>query len=303
MITEIKEETIKRLLIDTPFSNSFISRVNEGVSTDVFKLVGKQGVSYLRILPFDELSLPQVTAHKLLLDKKILVPQILLSKDNCEDINNRSYMIVSEIHGNSLFNTLGEISESQIKEILFNAGKDLTKINDVPVSKFGPIIDVENKSFIGLSNDYKEINITSATLAIKYLVERGAMTVKTSEKILNILEKNKKIFEIQLSWLNHGDFDLSHIYQKDGVYSGLIDFGDIRGGSKYQDLAHYKIFSNVYFDSLLEGYMSVFLPENDYRNNITVEALICAVNILKSGIEKDREILIVKAKEFLATVV
>ena len=42
------------------------------------------------------------------------------------------------------------------------------------------------------------------------------------------------------AWLAHGDFDCSHIYVADGRYSGIIDFGEIRGANPWYDLAQFR---------------------------------------------------------------
>ena len=45
--------------------------------------------------------------------------------------------------------------------------------------------------------------------------------------------------ELGGAWLAHGDFDTSPIFQADGRYTGLIDFGEIRGTEPLFDLGHF----------------------------------------------------------------
>jgi aminoglycoside phosphotransferase (APT) family kinase protein len=41
--------------------------------------------------------------------------------------------------------------------------------------------------------------------------------------------------------LAHGDFDVTPIFQQDGAYTGLIDFGEIRGAEPFHDLGHFHL--------------------------------------------------------------
>jgi Ser/Thr protein kinase RdoA (MazF antagonist) len=62
--------------------------------------------------------------------------------------------------------------------------------------------------------------------------------------------------------LAHGDFDTTHIFQVDGDYSGLIDFGEIRGAEPLFDLGHFCLWEHQrtpvpLVDALLAGYGEV----------------------------------------------
>jgi len=61
--------------------------------------------------------------------------------------------------------------------------------------------------------------------------------------------------------LAHGDFDCTHIFEANGSYTGLIDFGEIRGTEPF-DLGHFLLHDGEtarwpLFDDLLAGYASV----------------------------------------------
>ena len=58
-------------------------------------------------------------------------------------------------------------------------------------------------------------------------------------------------------YLIHGDYKSEHIYIKEGRYSGVIDFSDIRGGSNLWDLAHARSFSEKYYQLLKKGYSEI----------------------------------------------
>jgi Ser/Thr protein kinase RdoA (MazF antagonist) len=64
----------------------------------------------------------------------------------------------------------------------------------------------------------------------------------------------------------HGDFDDSHIFQDKVRFTGIIDFGEIRGSHRLYDLGHYKLHDNYgRFTSLLAGYRTVYpITEEDF---------------------------------------
>ena len=62
--------------------------------------------------------------------------------------------------------------------------------------------------------------------------------------------------------LAHGDFDRTHIFHLGGDYSGLIDFGEIRGAEPLFDLGHFALWEREggavpLLDDLLAGYGEV----------------------------------------------
>ena len=61
-------------------------------------------------------------------------------------------------------------------------------------------------------------------------------------------------FRDQPAVLAHGDFDVTHIFHRRAVYTGIIDFGEIRGAHWLYDLGHFAIESEHLLPSLLGGY-------------------------------------------------
>ena len=64
--------------------------------------------------------------------------------------------------------------------------------------------------------------------------------------------------------LAHGDFDPTHVFAARGRYTGIIDFGEIRGAPALYDVAHWALQAPV--DRLLAGYAEVTpLPADHER--------------------------------------
>jgi len=76
--------------------------------------------------------------------------------------------------------------------------------------------------------------------------------------------------------LAHGDFDASHIYQEDGAYSGIIDFGEIRGAEPTYDLGQFAIEHRDWVPLLLAGYREVAAAPPDIERRIRFSALLIA---------------------------
>ncbi len=55
----------------------------------------------------------------------------------------------------------------------------------------------------------------------------------------------------------HGDFDTSHIFAANGSYTGIIDFGEIRGAEPTFDLGHLALHAPDALPAVLQGYASV----------------------------------------------
>ena len=55
--------------------------------------------------------------------------------------------------------------------------------------------------------------------------------------------------------LAHGDFDPTHVYAARGRYSGIIDFGEIRGAPPLYDAAHWALQGPL--EPLLAGYAEI----------------------------------------------
>jgi Ser/Thr protein kinase RdoA (MazF antagonist) len=93
------------------------------------------------------------------------------------------------------------------------------------------------------------------------------------------------------AWLAHGDFDVSHIYQHEGRYSGIIDFGEIRGAHRLYDLGHFYLHDGetlpyLLLPALLEGYRDVLpLPPNHERR-IALVGLLIGVRALARNVRR-----------------
>jgi hypothetical protein len=57
----------------------------------------------------------------------------------------------------------------------------------------------------------------------------SALTTLQVNVVRELMDRHVSWIDVDRAHLAHGDFDMTHIYQEDGRYTGIIDFGEIRG--------------------------------------------------------------------------
>lgn len=260
-------------------------RTAEGVSTPVYRIHADDRIYYLRLAESPTASLvPEAHLHHLLGIRAIHAPDVIYF-DPLNSALGRSLMIISEIAGKPVN---GGIAQAQRRKILLAAGRDLAKINSIPVAGFGWIDRSGSESNV-LRAEYPTCRafITSAVDDnLCRLLDVGVLSEATMQSILSLVayvEANAQAN--QSAWLAHGDFDTSHIFQENGRYSGIIDFGEIRGADKLYDLGHFLLhdgerISEPLLPYLLAGYNEVTpLPPN-YEQCIRGWAIVIGINSL-----------------------
>jgi len=85
--------------------------------------------------------------------------------------------------------------------------------------------------------------------------------------------------------LQHGDFDVTQIFCAGGRYTGLIDFGEIRGAEPLFDLGHFHLHDRetnpvTLLPALLRGYQRVRSLPADHRESIRRSAILLGLRQL-----------------------
>jgi Ser/Thr protein kinase RdoA (MazF antagonist) len=87
------------------------------------------------------------------------------------------------------------------------------------------------------------------------------------------------------AWLAHGDFDTTAIFQTGGQYSGLIDFGEIRGTEPLFDLGHFLLHDHEHppaplVNDLLAGYGEEAALPGDHEQLVRRSAVLLGLRQL-----------------------
>lgn len=278
----VVQHEVSRLFSHIPLSA--IERVKEGVSTYVYRIHRNNEIFYIRLLPEIGASFaPEVHVHQLLRDKGARVPEVICFEHRNEALQ-LSLMLTTEIQGMHI-GYCTSIEEQ--KTILRQAGRDLAIINSIPVQGFG-WIKRDNSKVVQLEAElptyrayiYEHLEDDLALLANKQLLSGSDIS-----NIYRILARYNAWLDEEQALLAHGDFDATHIYQQQGQYTGIIDFGEIRGATSWYDLGHFHLHDgetlpNVVLPYLLEGYQDVEPLPPDYAQRISFASLLIALRML-----------------------
>jgi len=147
------EDLVTRILPRS--AHSAVERVEEGVSTAVYKVQRAGKICYARVLPEEGASFaPEAGVHELLRQRGVKVPEVIYV-DACDIVLGRSVMVTTEIAGQHVGHCR---DERDVRRVLVEAGRDLAAINSVPVAGFGWIRrhDGEADHLAGEHRGYRE---------------------------------------------------------------------------------------------------------------------------------------------------
>lgn len=249
-------DLVRQYLRTTDFR---IERERSGVSTYVYRINANDEVFYLRILPEQDMSFaPEVHVHQLLRKKGVQVPEVLHFEPVHEELG-LSVMLVREIPGAHA----GRVtSQESYERVMLDAGSQIALVHGIPVEGFGWIRRgrEEDKSVLrGENRSADEQLLEFLEDDVQFLSEK-LINKEEASIIRRIMERGLPLMSRYEPRLVHGDFDDSHIFQDNGTYTGIIDFGEIQGSSPLYDLGHFKLHDGQRykgFPALVEGYQSV----------------------------------------------
>ena len=262
-----------------------VERMAEGVSTEVYRIRHNDAVFYLRILPEQNASFaPEVLVHRLLRAKNVHVPDVVYF-EHYNPALQRSVMMTTEIPGAAL----GYHSNPHdLKGVLIEAGKELAIINSVPVHQFG-WIRRDGSAPMELQGEiptYREFIHQYVDEHVAFLGRARVLRQHEVQAIQEIIAHYNSYLGVEQAYLAHGDFDVTHIYQQNSAYTGIIDFGEIRGANPLYDLGHFQVESRAGFPYLLEGYGAIAQLPRDYTERIHFSSLFIAIGRLGRRVKK-----------------
>ena len=235
-----------------------------GRSTPVYRVELGPLSCFLRLSETADASLgPEALAHEVLLSYGARVPAVV-GYEPIDPVLERSVMLTTTIPGASLDDAM----PAELDQVLFAAGADFARINRVPVDGFGWI---------------RRDNPLATRLSAPHASWHAFADELTAEPIdawfdPAVLDRIVALARIGPSdrhqaVLAHGDFDTSHIFALHGRYSGIIDFGEIRGAEPTFDLGHLALHAPNALPSVLQGYGSVITAPNDISLQIAASAI------------------------------
>jgi Ser/Thr protein kinase RdoA (MazF antagonist) len=235
-----------------------VARTPAGVAAQVYRVQASGQVVYVRIAEAEDEDLSVDAALlKHLRALGLRVPQVV----HVEPFNQalgRSVLIVDEIAGEPL---AGCRDQHAARRIAHAAGRDLALLNSVDIRGFGWI---QRKPPVwplrATSRTYAEF--VTSDLPDPWPGPLGRLFTVVELERLWALVDSERHRDLTGGSLAHGDFDTTAIFQIDGDYSGLIDFGEIRGTEPQFDLGHFYLWEHQrsplpLWEELVAGYGEV----------------------------------------------
>jgi len=266
-----------------------VQRSSEGVSTYVYRVHHDESTWYIRVLPEDGASFaPEVAAHQRLSALGVKVPKVIYF-DNRDEALRRSVMVTSAVEGGPVLPTT---AEGSARQVFIEAGRDLAILNSVPVEGFGWV-----------RRDHGDVALLTGEHAthgalllehwrddIEYL-EEHVFNQRLIVRLADIVAELSEVSQADRATLAHGDFDTTHIFQMDDHYTGIIDFGEIRGTGPWYDPGHFHLHDGerLRFRALaplLQGYGEVSPLPEDVISHVRLSALLIGVRALVRNLRK-----------------
>lgn len=278
-----REETVYKAIRSYLPGATAVTRVEEGMSTYVYRVSDETKRYYIRLLPEDASFGAEVLAHRYMQDKGIPIPEIIAFAEK-EPITGFSMMLAREIPGVSMAQQWPDNAPA----ILRAAGYQLALLHTIPVEGFGwinrespNVLRGEKESFTAYFTEYLQNDLTAL---FDYDLTPGEQ-----EAVCRCMEEAVLLLHIESAVLVHGDFDSTHIFHADGKFTGFIDFGEIRGNHPFFDLGMFALHDDSpnrkALANLLAGYKThTPLSQTDLRG-IELMALFIALRFAGKKVE------------------
>lgn len=257
-----------------------IEQAPRGVSTPVYRLLRGEECLYLRMSEAPGGSMrAEAVVHDHLRATGVSVPEVL-AVDDAPEIG-RGVMLVREVPGAPL---AGD-DDVDRAPILRAAGRDLARINAVLVEGFGWIRRDEPVWPLRGEDATYEAFVGGASASVALIAER----LTTQEGAAMQTRFARATADHPAGRLVHGDFDATHIYQRDGRYTGVIDLGEIRGAESHYDLAYFHVqdTATAMLGDLIAGYAEAAPVPSDLEERIDRSAVVIVATQLARWIDRD----------------
>ena len=200
----------------------------------------------------------------------------------------RSWLVMTEVPGRSLADG-GTDDEARLSARA--AGRDAAVINSLPVSGFGWVNRDGSVQLSAELPSYRQFVVAYLPAPwpgrLRDLFDLGQLDAMSE---LAAAEQARPLHSGKLA---HGDLDVTHVYSHAGRYSGIIDFGEMRGADPHFDLGHFLLHDGenrpvALFGSFLAGYCEVSPLSDSDCQAIRVSAVLLGLRQLSRWLSPER---------------
>jgi aminoglycoside phosphotransferase len=189
--------------------------------------------------------------------QEIRVPRVLALSGHPE------FVVIERLAGRPLSDG-ANCDARQVRTIWSHAGADLRRMHEISLSGFGPLVGGESEPH-GLSSTWSPFVEYARAEGIPWLVDAGYLERTVGDRLLNRFDTAVPLVRrLPVGRLLHGDLQSGHVFQNDGDYTGIIDFGAAQAGDPRWDLARVLLWDgDAALDALLDGYGDDVVTEED----------------------------------------
>jgi Ser/Thr protein kinase RdoA (MazF antagonist) len=193
----------------------------------------------------------------------------------------RSVLITGEVAGEPL---AGCRDQQAARRIAHAAGRELAVLNSVAVQGFG-WVQRQPPAWPLRATSPTYAEFVTSDLPDPWPGPLGKLfTVAELERLWALVERERRR-HLAGATLAHGDFDTTAIFQIDSGYSGLIDFGEIRGTEPLFDLGHFHLWEHQrsplpLWEELVAGYGEVAALPAGYQELVGRSATLLGLRQL-----------------------
>lgn len=200
----------------------------------------------------------------------------------------RSWMIMTEVPGRSIAEGG---TDGGARRAAIAAGRDVAVMNSVPVSGFGWLRRDGSAQLTAELPSYHQFVVSY--LPAPWPGRLAELFDSRQLDALLALATAEQDRPFRTGHLVHGDLDVTHIYSDAGRYSGIIDFGEMRGADPYFDLGHFLLHDGEtrpaqLFSHFLNGYRQVNPLSDGCRQEILMSAILLGLRQLSRWLSPER---------------
>jgi Ser/Thr protein kinase RdoA (MazF antagonist) len=261
-------------------------RTPQGVSAQVYRLQRAGEVFYLRVAEAEEQCLAVEAALLVELRKRGVGAPDVVFLEPMDAALRRSVLIMTEIPGtpvSDLARAGGDAGGA-----LRAAGRDLAVLNQLPVQGFGWIRRDQAWPLRAELSTYSDFAVSD--LPVDWPGELASLLTSAQLVAIEQVVDDERRQRRSEGLLAHGDFDATQVFQQDGRYTGIIDFGDIRGADPFFDLGTFHLQHGKRRPGLLPhilmGYRDLVELPADHARAIQRSALLLGIRQLSRWIHR-----------------
>jgi aminoglycoside phosphotransferase (APT) family kinase protein len=279
-------------------------RTPDGVATEVFRIFRDRNTFYLRLAEDDASSLSvEASVHTELRRLGVNVPEVVHYEPFDEGLR-RSVLVTTEIPGRPMasYGVGGALVSTDLPDaadvprIYRAAGRDLALVNQVAVDGFGHI--QRDGNGWPLRAEYQDFALWAAADFDPLAIQRFGFSEAEARQVERIVaDDRRQAPPAGQGLLAHGDFDVSQVFHRDGEYTGMIDFGGIKGSNGWYDLATFRLCDpqlaipeEATIPHLEAGYAEVANLSPDHQWRVHGTAVTIVAGRLSRGYRRDGEI-------------